>query len=187
MKPKPLYVLAVFFAVSFAGRVIALAEELDIEAIGQNKTNNQHVDADSALASHKADTCITGDLAESVTNRISELNAREKTIKNRETELHAYEAQIEKRLTQLEAANGKFSTQVDEVRALEEANIARVASIYEGMKPAQASLIFEKMDPKFAAGLLSSLSSEKAAQIVASMDTEKAYLVSVIMANRKSS
>ncbi len=63
-------------------------------------------------------------------------------------------------------------------------DIAKLAAIYEGMKPAQAGQIINEMDSKFAAGLLSAMNNEQAALVVASMDANKAYLVSVILANR---
>ncbi|MEM8771374.1 MAG: hypothetical protein AAGD92_06975 [Pseudomonadota bacterium] len=181
MKPKPLYVLAIVFVISFLGRIIVFAEDLNAISGEQVKTaETTLLNVDSV---DPGKSCITGELAQSVAKRIDQLDRQSEAISNREIELRTYEKQIEKRINQLEAVNSAFEAKVDKVQAAQKSDIARLALIYEGMKPAQASQIIEKMDPKFAAGILASISSEQAAQIIAAMDTEKAYLVSVLIAN----
>ena len=50
-----------------------------------------------------------------------------------------------------------------------EKDIARMTTVYENMKPADAAKIFEKMDVNFAAGLLARMRPEVAAKVLTGM------------------
>lgn len=174
MKTRALLVLGVVFFGSFIGRVAVMAS--DIAGAGTPAR------VDHAVT--PANACIGGELAAAVKDRMYALDARETKIADREAELKTYERQVDKRLAELEEANNKLQTSIKIVQDARNEDIAKLAAIYEGMKPAQAGEIINEMDAKFAAGLISSMNSEQAAQIVANMDSQKAYLVSVILANR---
>lgn len=174
MKTSALLVLALVFFFSFVGRLTVIAAEtVEVQSESPGHSNS--------LAEPG---CVDAALAVVVKERLAALEKNEANLAERNTELKAYELQIEKRLADLKHANTVFTRQIDEKQKERDADIAKLAAIYEGMKPAQASEIMAEMDPKFAAGLLSSMSNEQAAQVVASMDSEKAYLVSVILANQ---
>ena len=165
--------MGVVFFGSFVGRIAVLASE------ATGKTPGPHAGDIAAVAS-----CVDGDIAAAVKDRMYSLDSRETAIADREAELKTYEAQIDKRLAELEAANDKLQTNIQVVQDARNGDIQKLAAIYEGMKPAQAGAIINEMDAKFAAGLISSMNSEQAAAVVANMDSQKAYLVSVILANR---
>ncbi|MEZ5892629.1 MAG: hypothetical protein R3C58_05735 [Parvularculaceae bacterium] len=172
MKTRALLVLGVVFFVSFIGRIAVMASDLA---------------GGAGLGAAKAEapgTCVDGDLAAAVKDRMYALDSRETAISDREAELKTYETQIDKRLAELEKANEDLQKNIRVVQDAKNADIQKLAAIYEGMKPAQAGQIINEMDAKFAAGLLSSMNNEQAALIVANMDAQKAYLVSVILANR---
>ena len=175
MKTKALLVLGVVFFGSFVGRVAVLASDM-VGGAGP-KPAAGHAEAE-------ANSCIGGELAAAVKDRMYALDGRETALADREAELKTYESQIDKRLAELEQANDKLQKNIQIVQDARSEDIQKLAAIYEGMKPAQAGQIINEMDAKFAAGLLSSMSSEQAAQVVANMDSGKAYLVSVILANR---
>ena len=174
MKTRALYVLGVIFFTSFAGRIAVLASE----AVGKGGLGPNDGDI-AAVAS-----CIYGDLAAAVKDRMYSLDSRELAISDREAELKTYEAQIDKRLEELASANEQLQEKIQVVQDARKADIQKLAAIYEGMKPAQAGKIINEMDAKFAAGLISSMNNEQAALVVANMDAQKAYLVTVILANR---
>lgn len=173
MKTRALFVLGLVFFGSFVGRIAVMAADATAKT-GMPK------DGDIAAVA----SCIDGDLAAAVKDRMYSLDTRELAITDREAELKTYEAQIDKRLAELEGANEKLSEKIKIVKDARDADIQKLAAIYEGMKPAQAGEIINEMDAKFAAGLISSMNSEQAALVVANMDAQKAYLVSVILANR---
>ena len=174
MKTRALLVLATIFTAAFFGRIVVFASDL-----------NDSLTAPPDVKSSSSEfTCIDGVLAENVKERIATLDARETDIANRMTEMKAYEKLIETRLAELEKANQKLKGNLEERQVARQADIAKLAAIYEGMKPAQAATIIDEMDPEFAAGLLASMNSEQAAQIVAAIDSQRAYLISVMLANR---
>lgn len=173
MKTRALLVLGVVFFASFVGRVAVLASEA-----------NGKASKDMAEGDIPVGACVDGELASAVKDRMYSLDRRETAIADREAELKTYEAQITKRLAELDEANTDLQGKIQVVKDARNEDIAKLAAIYEGMKPDQAGKIINEMDSKFAAGLLSAMNNEQAARVVASMDSEKAYLVSVILANR---
>ncbi len=175
MKTRALLVLGVVFFGSFIGRIAVLASDI----AGAKPAAHAPAVTETPVAS-----CIGGDLASAVKDRMHALDKRETHISDREAELKTYEAQVDKRLAELEEANNKLQASIKIVQDARDEDIQKLAAIYEGMKPAQAGSIINEMDAKFAAGLISSMNSEQAAQVVANMDSQKAYLVSVILANR---
>ena len=68
-----------------------------------------------------------------------------------------------------------------------EKDIARLTSVYENMKPAQAAPLFEAMEPSFAAGFLSRMRPDAAAGILANVDPQAAYTISVLIAGQNAS
>ncbi len=176
MKNRALIVLAIIFAGSFLGRLAVLASE-----IADAATEAAPIETADAVEPQR---CVDGDLAEAVRARNFALDAEETALAKRKAKLAVYDAQIEKRLSELEGVNDNLRATMDEHRATQNADIAKLAAIYEGMKPKQAGDIINEMDPKFAAGLLAAMNAEQAAQVVATLDSKKAYLISIILANR---
>ncbi len=178
MKNRALIVLAIIFFASFLGRFAVLASEI---------TGAMPEPAPPSKPQHDPNaeyTCVDGALATAVKDRIAALDAREANIANRASELKAYGQQIETRLGELEQANMQLKANIETHQTARDNDIAKLAAIYEGMKPSQASEIINEMDPEFAAGLLASMNSEQAAQIVATIDSKRAYMISVLLANR---
>ena len=63
-------------------------------------------------------------------------------------------------------------------------DIARMTTVYEAMKPAEAAKIFERMDVTFAAGLMARMRPEAAANVLTGMSPEAAYAVTLTIASR---
>ena len=178
MKTRALLVLAIIFFASFVGRFAVMASEANANTPEAATSPAPHDEASTGLS------CVGGELATEIRNRITALDLREADLANRASELKAYEKQITTRLDELEEANMNLTANIATHQTARNNDIAKLAAIYEGMKPAQASEIINEMDPEFAAGLLASMNSEQAAQIVASIDSKRAYMISVILANR---
>ena len=176
MKSRALLVLAIIFSGSFLGRLAVFASDIVNAA------------ADTApaetVSTQVEQTCVDGDLAAAIKERAVALDTNEAALAERKATLQVYESQIERRLSELEGANEKLRATLIEHQESRNADIAKLAAIYEGMKPQQAGDIINEMDPKFAAGLLAAMNSEQAALVVATLDAKKAYLISVILANQ---
>jgi flagellar motility protein MotE (MotC chaperone) len=119
-------------------------------------------------------------------------------IRERESQLEAESTRLAERAQTLEVAEAKLAEQLaafevaqrglEETLALAdsaaERDIARMTTVYEAMKPADAAKIVEKMELNFAAGLVVRMRPELAAQVLTGMDPERAYAITVMVASR---
>ena len=176
--PKALPVLAVLFFASFAGRASLMAAEVANPATGEHAPSR--VSGDKPASPKQ---CITGELAAEMTARLQKLEIDEIDLASRKAEQSVLDSHTLKRLDELEALNTKYQALLDAIDKQKDADISKIAAIYGGMKPAQASAIIAEMDPKFAAGLLRAIPPEQSAPIVAALPPDKAYLITIILAN----
>jgi flagellar motility protein MotE (MotC chaperone) len=65
-----------------------------------------------------------------------------------------------------------------------DADVTRLVTMYENMKPKEAAPLFEVMAPDFAAGFLARMRPDAAASVLAGLNPKTAYTISVIMAGR---
>lgn len=124
------------------------------------------------------------ELAEALRLRAERLATREQTISAREGEMQLAEQLLESRLAELAEAEARLAATIARVDGAAEADIARLASVFENMKPKEAAALFEAMDPDFAAGYLIRLRPETAAAILAGMPSEAAYVISLVLSGR---
>ena len=118
-------------------------------------------------------------LMESIRQREGELDSERKRLADRAQTLSVAEAKLKEQL----AGNNLEATLAVADQAAEK-DIARMTTVYESMKPADAAKIFEKMDVGFAAGLLARMRPEAAAAVMTGMKPESAYAVTVTIASR---
>ena len=93
-------------------------------------------------------------------------------------------ARVDQKLAELTEAEERLRATMAQSQAAAEDDIAQLTSVYENMKPKQASEVFARMTPEFAAGFLGRMRADAAAQILASLDPDKAYSISVLLAAR---
>lgn len=117
-------------------------------------------------------------------NREKELDALEEKLMNREQILKVARIKIEDQLAKLEEAENKLSSTLAQADGAAEKDLERLTTVYENMKPKEASVIFETMDIDFAAGFLMRMRPDSAAAILSSLDSNTAYAISIIMAGR---
>ncbi len=112
------------------------------------------------------------------------LNTRERELGELEQTLAVSEAQVRKNLLALIAAEEKLAATIATSETAAESDLARLTSVYENMKPKQASILFEEMTPEFAAGFVGRMRADAAAEIMAGLSPQAAYTISVILAGR---
>lgn len=119
-------------------------------------------------------------------------------FKAREAALLENERAAVEREDALAAAAESISAQLDELRAAEEQlantlartdvaaaeDLARLATVYENMKPRDTAALFAEMAPGFAAGFLGLMRPEAAAAIMTELEPNQAHLISVMLAGR---
>ncbi len=188
MKQRSLLVLGACFAVALLGRAGVLASDLSErtadKAGGKAATTEDATSEPTYGGGGKSAQCLTAETAAAVGDRIAKLDEREAALAEREAEATVYARQVEKRLAELNEANAALEERLAALDARKSADVQKLASIYNNMKPALAGEIIAGMDPVFAAGLLSQMDDERAAGVIAAMDPAKAYAVSLTLANR---
>lgn len=112
------------------------------------------------------------------------LAVREAEIQDRMKALEIADQAIDKKLAALEQAEEKLRATLALADGATEADVTRLTSVYEQMKPKEAAALFEEMDPAFAAGFLARMQPEAAAGIMAGLSPEAAYTISVVLAGR---
>jgi flagellar motility protein MotE (MotC chaperone) len=119
------------------------------------------------------------------------LRAREAAVEQRETDLDIRTkaldvagVEIERRLNALEAAEKRLESTLTVAQSASEDDLARLTSVYENMKPKDASALFEAMEPEFAAGFIARMRPDTAAKVMSGLNPQAAYSISVILAGR---
>jgi flagellar motility protein MotE (MotC chaperone) len=210
VKLSPLTIVAIVFAVSFSGRAIGVAESpmkkpAKKEAVvAQAKAPEAppllmsatavrpeaQVPASGEPAPKAAAATFGGAETErsallmAIRERAASLDEREAKVMERERILAVVEKRIDEKTAALKAAKNELEGRVSFAETAAQEDIARLAKMYESMKPQKAGEIFNTMEPTFAAGFLTAMSNDGAALILANMNTEKAYAASVIIAGR---
>ena len=116
--------------------------------------------------------------------REAELDAEEKRLADRRQTLGVAEKKLQEQLAAFETAQKNLERTLAMADGAAEKDIARMTTVYENMKPAEAAKIVERMDVKFAAGLVARMRPELAAQVLAGMNEDAAYAVTLTIASR---
>lgn len=123
-------------------------------------------------------------MLEAVRAREERLAQREAQIEDRGQALALARAEIDARLAALRAAEEKLASTLTLADEAADADVARLVTVYEKMKPKDAASLFGEMEPEFAAGFLARMKPEAAAQVMAGLEPKAAYTISVLLAGR---
>ncbi|WP_293574021.1 hypothetical protein [Phaeobacter sp.] len=119
--------------------------------------------------------------------REATLAAREAEIEDRMKALEIADDAIEQKLVALEMAEEELRSTLALADGATEADLTRLTTVYEQMKPKESAALFEEMDPAFAAGFLARMRPDAAAGIMAGLSPQAAYTISVVLAGRNGS
>ncbi|WP_439110719.1 MotE family protein [Lentibacter sp.] len=137
---------------------------------------------------HEASACeTTGDLQGMLAafqSREASIAERETQIKKRMQALAVADEKIEAKLAALTKAEEDLRATLALADSAAEDDLSRLTTVYENMKPKDASALFEQMDPEFSSGFLGRMKPAAAASIMAGLSAERAYSISVILAGR---
>ncbi|OBY25859.1 MotE family protein [Leisingera sp. JC1] len=165
-----------------AGPAIA-REVASLKEAGQEEaTHNGQPQRDAMPTSAELQTMLAA-----FQQREEVLAAREAEIEDRMKALEIADQAIDMKLAALEQAEENLRATLALADGATEADVSRLTTVYEQMKPKEASALFEEMDPAFAAGFLARMQPEAAAGIMAGLSPEAAYTISVVLAGRNGS
>lgn len=121
-----------------------------------------------------------------------DLAKRRKEIESKERELAMREALSQAAEKELEQKYGELNSLKEEIQGLlkrqseeENARIASLVKIYEGMKAKDAARIFDTLDMEVLLSVIGSMSERKSAPIIAAMSPDRARNVTIRLAEQK--
>lgn len=127
----------------------------------------------------------------SIGSLVATLNERENRIVTKERELEDLaqtlklaKDQFKFNMAALVQAEDSLAAMISRSSTAAEDDLARLTTVYENMKPAEAANLFGEMNPTFAAGFIGRMRPDSAAQILAGLPPKTAYTISVILAGR---
>ena len=123
-------------------------------------------------------------LLAAIRDREAQLDAEEARLADRKQSLGVAETKLSEQLAAFDKAQKNLEKTLALADQAAEKDIARMTTVYENMKPADAARIFERMDVNFAAGLLSRMRPDVAAKVLTGMSADTAYAVTLTIASR---
>lgn len=124
------------------------------------------------------------DILASLTRRESRVATLEAELADRERTVEVATAELRAGLAALEAAERRLAGTIATASQAAEADLSKLTSVYENMKPVDAAILFGQMEPVFAAGFLGRMRADAAAAILAGLAPDQAYSISVVLAGR---
>ena len=120
------------------------------------------------------------------------LEQRRKMIEKREREMVAQEAllkaarhEMDRKYKELESIKAQLEDLLQEQDEQEQAHLASLVTIYEGMKAKDAAKIFNTLDMDILMRVTQAMSARKASAVFAKMDPERAKRLTVMLAEQK--
>ena len=91
---------------------------------------------------------------------------------------------VEIETRKLQELKGEITALLDKVQAAQTADLARLVSVYSGMKPAEAAAIMNTLDIEVTVMVLGQMQERKVAPIIAKMNPVRAQAISKIIYER---
>jgi flagellar motility protein MotE (MotC chaperone) len=126
------------------------------------------------------------DLLRQLAKRRDELDARAKALDDREALLKATEQKIAEQVKQMQQMKAEYEQAKTARDDAAEANLRRLVTVYESMKPEEAARIFETMEGSVLLDVVTRMGERRLAPILAQMSPAKAQALTIAMANRRS-
>jgi flagellar motility protein MotE (MotC chaperone) len=125
------------------------------------------------------------ELLQNLSQRRKEIDQREQEVKQREVLLAAAEKRLEGKIAELKDVQSQIEGLIRKYNAQEEAEIKRLVTIYESMKPKDAARIFDQLDLKILLGIIERMREAKSSPIIAQMTPERAKEITTQIAQRR--
>ena len=124
-------------------------------------------------------------MLQSLAERRSELEARERVLDQREALITIAEQRLDEKLEELRILRGQIEEMLAVADEEDEEHILSLVRIYESMRPSDAAAIFDGLDLEVVLAVLQRMREQKSAPILASMNPERARVVTTELALRR--
>lgn len=156
---------------------------VDVEASDMEETES--LEWKDATESEYEYSPVRRELYQELSDRRDALNDRERVLSTREALLEAAERELDQKLRELTAVRDEISALLQQQSEEEEARMASLVKIYEGMKAKDAANIFNTLDIDVLISVMGRMSERKSAPILAEMNPERARTVTILLAQQK--
>lgn len=121
---------------------------------------------------------IIDDFLISLKEREKVVDGMEKELDLKYENLKSVKSDIKNRLEELSLVKAGIEKAIEEQKAINEANITKLAKVYQSTPPEQAGPMLSRLDAKIAAQIILKMNNMKAGKIWGFVDPKKAVLIS---------
>lgn len=125
------------------------------------------------------------ELYEDLLQRRQQLEQKEKALDQRAALLETGEKELDRKFQELTGLRNQIQDLLKKQTTEEEARIASLVKIYEGMKPKDAARIFNTLDMDILLSVMGKMSERKSSPIIAEMEDDKARNLTTMLAEQK--
>lgn len=126
------------------------------------------------------------EVLQNLSKRRKELEERGRELDMREKLLKASEQRIDERIVELKSIESNIQSLLQQRDTAQEAQLASLVKVYEGMKPADAARIFDKLEMDIMLPVAQRMKPAKIAPVLAAMDEDAAKRLTVNLARHLS-
>lgn len=120
-----------------------------------------------------------------LTKRREDIEKREKALATRQALLEAAERELDQKVRELTTLRAELEGLLVKQSEEEQARVASLVRIYEGMKAKDAARIFNSLDTDVLLQVLTKMSERKSSPILAEMDADRARTVTILMSQQQ--
>ncbi len=131
------------------------------------------------------DSAVKTDLYKDLAKRRDLLDKKEKEIGVREALLSAAERELDQKLREMTTLRTEIESLMKKRTEEEDAKIASLVKIYEGMKPKDAASILNTLDLDVLLVIMTKMSERKSSPIMAEMNPDRARTLTLMMAEQR--
>jgi flagellar motility protein MotE (MotC chaperone) len=183
-RPSVAVVVASLLVLSAAARLYSGSGAAIAEGLGALTRAEAAISQDPSEPAVCTPPPELADILDSLTRREARVAELEAELSDRERLVGLAEAEVQAGLAALETAEARLAATIATAQAAAETDLAKLTTVYENMKPAEAAILFGQMDPVFAAGFLGRMRADAAAAILSGLPPDLAYSISVVLAGR---
>jgi len=121
---------------------------------------------------------ILDEFIQSIKGREKEVDLREKELDVKYQNLQSIKSDIEARVEELKTLKADIEKGLERHKEINDANVSKLAKVYESTPPEQAGPLLSNLDVKIAAQLLLRMNNMKAGKIWGHVDPKRAVLIS---------
>ena len=128
---------------------------------------------------------VNAELLEDLSKRRRLVVQKERQLETREALLEAAERELERKYQEMLQLRNQIEGLLGKQEEEEQAQIASLVIVYEGMKAADAARIFNTLDIDVLVAVVSQMSERKLSPILANMSPERARTITIMLAEKK--